>query len=185
MPKTYFMKNRGFTIIEMLVAMAVFSLVIGTTIGIFVWAVKAQRRALAHQQLLDSTSYIMEYMSRAIRMARKDDLDGDCLIGTKVNYEITHGGQGLKFKNYDNECQEFYLLDGRLRENIDGIDDLPLTASNFTVNSFKIDPSDSWDQDDTDQPRVTIYLEIQPKGTDEPKIKLQTTISQRNLDVQY
>ena len=177
-------QEKGFTLVEILVAVAIFSIVVSVAIGIFVMAMKSQRKILAQQQLLDQTSYVMEYMSRAIRMARKD-LTGSC-IGTNLNYLLTHSGQGIKFKNYNGICQEFYLYsDGtlfQLKENKAGVD-LALTSPNLIVKNFII-TSSGWGQDDNLQPATTMFLDI-ADAQNLAEIKIQTTISQRNLDVEY
>ncbi|KPJ56511.1 hypothetical protein AMJ49_04680 [Parcubacteria bacterium DG_74_2] len=182
------MKNKGFTLVEILVSIAIFLIIIVTASGFFISSVKNQRRNLASQEVLDQTSYAFEYMSRALRMAKKDDLDGiDRLSGNKVNYELTFSGKGgISFRNYKDEYQEFYLDDGGdFRENKKkpgGPD--PLISKKIKVNSFKIGPSDSWDQNDNLQPKVTLLLEVEAtEGDPPPKLRIQTTVSQRNLDV--
>ena len=65
--------NRGFTLIEMMITVLIFSVIVAAVIGVFVSAIRIQRYNLTYQQLLDQTSYAMEYMSRAIRMAVKED----------------------------------------------------------------------------------------------------------------
>lgn len=183
----------GFTLTEMLVAISVFVVVLGIVSALFADIIKSQKRALANQELLNQTSYVLEYIGRAIRMAKKDDIDGPncCLLGDKVNYELTRAGQGIVFRNYEDQCQEFFwdVSDHRLKEIKGGVGPTPLTSADSDVTSFKIGPSDSWDQeDDYDQPRVTLFLDIKKLGFpsgEEPKIKIQTTVSQRNLDVKY
>jgi len=179
------MKNKGFTLVEMLVAVAIFSLIVGAAAGLFVSALRAQRKALATQELLSQTSYIMEYMGRAIRMAKKDDVDIhgvsiNCLAGDRVNYEKTRADQGIKFRNYRNVCQEFYLEGTRIKEKLD-LRDNYLTGERLKVLDFNIGPADSWDQDDNYQPRVTLFLRVQ--GEEEAELKIQTTISQRSPDI--
>jgi len=181
------MKNRAFTLIEIMVAVAIFAILLTTFTGFFLSAVQAQRKALASQELIDNVSYNLEYMSRAIRMARKD-LAGDC-ISMKNNYEITQQGRGIEFKNYQGECQEFFWnnSDNRLYESKNE-EVLPLTPAGLEVLSFQLGPSDSWGQGQETQSRVTLYLEIKGKGEKpelQPEIKIQTTISQRNLNVSY
>lgn len=171
----------GFTLVEVLVATFIFSLIIATTAGVFVSGLRAQDLSLERNQLLDQMSYTMEYLSRALRMAKKD-LNNDCNIGAKMNYGPALHGPGIRFLNYKNECQEFYLDGTILKEEV-GSQISPLTSPDFEVTSFKIGPSDSWDQDDDLQPRVTLFLEIKAKGKETPKLQLQTTISQRNLDI--
>lgn len=171
-----------------MVAVGIFAILLTTFTGFFVGAVQSQRKTLASQELIDNVSYNLEYMSRAIRMARKD-LVGDC-ISIKNNYEMTSQGRGIKFKNYQGECQEFFWNDNdnRLYESKNGETALPLTPAGLEVLSFQFGPSDSWGQGQETQPRVTLYLEIKGKGEKpelQPSIKIQTTISQRNLNVQY
>lgn len=184
------LQEKGFTLIEMLVAVAIFSIIIGAIIGVFVSAVRTQKYCLAAQQLLDQTSYAMEYMSRSIRMAKKD-LVGDCVLPAGKNYNYIPG-LGLMFRNYDSiKCKGFYLYDGRLydyeRNRASG-ESLPLTSAkaNMEVKNFNINLLGP-DQPPTDlqQPRVTFLLEIESKKiTPSPKIKIQTTVSQRDLDFQ-
>jgi type II secretory pathway pseudopilin PulG len=192
------MNNKSFTIIELLISVAIFSIVIAVVSGIFISAQKAQRKTLAVQQVLSQTGYLMEHMSRSIRMAKKD-LTGECLtaFGAKYNYETDAVGRDrIRFLNYRNQCQEFFLDSVsnqiRQRESIDNTalnfaSSLPLTAtSTIEVVSFNIGPSESWRQPpiDFNQPRITLFLEIKAKGENQPGIKFQTTISQRNIDIQ-
>jgi len=175
-------------LIEVLVAVSIFTILIAAPAGFFVGSLNAQQKALASQKLLDNTSYVLEYISRALRMAKKDDINGiDCLSGNKTNYEITSLGQGIKFRNYNDKCQEFYLEGGRLKESKDGIENY-LTPEDLEIISLKFKLSGS-SQADSDQPRVTLFSKIRgargKKPALQPEIKIQTTISQRNLDVPY
>ena len=65
------MQNKGFTLIEMVVAVAIFTLLVGTTSSIFLSSIKTQKQGLATQENIDQASYLMEYMSRSLRMAKK------------------------------------------------------------------------------------------------------------------
>jgi prepilin-type N-terminal cleavage/methylation domain-containing protein len=182
--------KKGFTLIELMVSVAVFSLALTAALGIFVSSLKVQRYALSSQQISSQSSYIMEYMSRAARMARKD-VDAICISYwdsgelIKLNYKKTRDGQGIKFLNYQDQCQEFFLEGTRLKENKNGVENY-LTGSDLEVLSFKVGPDSSWDQEDDEQPRVVLFLEIQGKGQgsgQRPNLKLQTAVSQRNIDI--
>jgi len=193
--------QKGYTLIEVLVAVGIFTILIAAPTGFFVGSLRGQLKTLASQKLLDNTSYTLEYISRSLRMAKKE-LSADpltaCLLegGTILyghNYQITRGGNGLKFINYKNECQEFFLdeNDHRLKESKNGAAPVALTAEDLEITSltglkFKLSGES---QADTDQPRVTLFLKIKgargQKPELQPEIKIQTTISQRNLDVPY
>jgi len=175
---------KGFTLMELLVVIAIFSIAIGSITGIFISGLSSQRRILAEQDILNQISYAIEYMGRAIRMAKKDDISisgqtKNCLSGNKVNYETPTESE-IKFRNYLNQCQRFYLSSNRIFEEKEGTV-LALTSPKIKVNTLKFKIFGET-QDDTYQPRVTIFMEIESRGK---KLQFQTTISQRDLDVQY
>lgn len=60
-----------------------------------------------------------------------------------------------------------------------------MTSNNVEVINFNVNiEGGSEEPVDTLQPRVTIFLEIEGKDvTPLPRIKIQTTVSQRDLDV--
>ena len=209
MPDNIF--KRGFTIIEVIVVMAVFLFIVGAGIGIFISIVQNQKRVLAEQQLLNQVSYIEEYMSKALRMAKTDQA-GDC-IGEKNIYKLTRydtglgSYRGIEFINpsdFDSEgnpiCQQFFLDNITdpdhpvLKELINSDNDndaVALTSDNLKINSMKFlinkdisggDPVSS--TSDGIQPRVTILLNIQiPGDSSQPNRAIQTTVSRRNLNV--
>jgi len=190
LPFTFLRKGEGFTLIEMLIVALIFSLVMGITTGLFVSAIKIQKYNLAHQQLLSQTSYALEYMTRSIRMAKS----GGCATG---NYDNGVYG-GIRFNTYHDECWEFFL-DGEHLKMAKNTKIQPhiyntynLISDDFIVNDFKIiitgdgagDDIQSGVTKDDIQPRVTISIDIRGKGFgNQPSLRMQTTISQRNLDV--
>ena len=191
--------QKAYTLIEVLIAVAIFFTVIAGPTGLFVSSLKSQNRILSVREIIDNSSHVFEYMSRALRMARKElscDVRSEpetcaCLdtSGYGSNYEITRGGRGIKFNNFQQPsvCQEFFwdTADNRLKESKDDSEPIALTSDDLEVVSFKIKKF-GLEQDDNIQPRITIFLEITKKDqTEAPKIRVQTTISQRNLDVMY
>jgi prepilin-type N-terminal cleavage/methylation domain-containing protein len=196
---------KGFTLIELVVVMAVFLFVVGAVIGIFLSVVQHQRKILSEQQLLNQISYVQEYMSRALRMAAAD-ASGSCLGSSNAGYiylltrydSVSQVFKGIKFMNQsdNNACQEFFLdTDGVLKEIRNGASPVAITSSVLQINSvmFSINGSDgsakgcvSANQcgaSDTDavQPRVTILLNVSIPG--ETARTIQTTVSQRNLNI--
>jgi prepilin-type N-terminal cleavage/methylation domain-containing protein len=175
--------KKSFTLIELMVSVTVFCLIAASASGVFTSVLQAQRKLLAMQELLSQTSYLEEYMSRAIRMARKDVL-GTC-ITAKSNYDIV-SGQSIRFVNYKGECQEFYLSSSHLMEDKDGVVS-ELTSDALAVDNFNINLLGN-SQSDNFQPRATLFLKMKGTGSraeQQVEIQIQTTISQRKLDVQY
>ena len=182
---------KGFTLTELLVVSALFSIAIGSISSIFIAGISSQRKILEEQEVLNQISYVMEYMGKAIRMAKKDDIEigdstKDCLGGAeKVNYEAPSESE-IKFRNYQNQCQRFFLHENRIYEqkNYDTVPpgpSFPLTSPTLNITSLKFRVFGE-NQTDDFQPRVTIFIEVDRKGK---KLQFQTTISQRDLDVLY
>ncbi|OGZ65047.1 MAG: hypothetical protein A2812_02410 [Candidatus Staskawiczbacteria bacterium RIFCSPHIGHO2_01_FULL_36_16] len=209
-------KNKGFTLIEVIVSMAVFLLVAGMAVSIFISIVTQQRRILSEQQLINQISYVLEYMSKALRMAAIDE-NGDCVqndFGDKYEggtYVLTRQNigsglyRGIRFKDASagGICHEFFLhlVDGKniLKEikSSDGLIDpnishaVALTSGKIQINSieFRINGESGLNyyvlEQDSTQPRITIFMEVQIPGLPEQTAKkIQTTVSQRNLNAQ-
>ena len=175
----------GFSLIEVLASISVLLITISVVLTIFFISVQSQRRILASQELLNSVAYVLEYMSRAIRMAKKELNPPVCLSERGLNYELTRGGRGLKFINHRDKCQEFFLVNGRLKERKNGQEQF-LTPKGLEIVSWNLYLSGQ-SQKDNLQPRVTFSFRIKGKGARaelRPEIKVQTTISQRTLDLQ-
>ncbi len=181
---THSINQKGFTFVELLVAVSLFGIIVGMASETLVLSIKAQRRSLLNQEVLDQTSYLMEYLSRSIRMAKKELAAPNCLSQNGLNYEWANisGQPGLKFRDYKGICQGFFLENGQLKRWKEG----PaggvacLTSANLEVASFKVRLFGESQTDDL-QPRVTIFLEI--KSKEGAPTKIQTTISQRDFDI--
>ena|SRR3989344_3452540 len=187
--------QRGFTLIELFVVLTVFMLAMGTSVSIFISVVQEQRRILQEQELLSQTSYVSEYISRALRMAVRDDVGG--CIGAGKNYSLTHFDsgtgfyQGIKFLAHDNTCQEFFYDEedqGIFKEKKGSNDPQNILSDKFQVvwARFIINGNKDLQQSvktDATQPRISILLDIKTTGIKIQEKMVQTTISQRNLNV--
>lgn len=173
--------KKAFTLIELLLTITIFSIVVTAFLGLFSSAFTAQQRSLATAYLLNNASYISEYLSRALRMAKKD-LTGAC-ISPKDNFALINQSH-LKFLNQTGECQEFLLnVDNQIEVRRNGLG-LPLTPANLIVENLKFEISGQ-SQTDNFQPKVTFTLRLASGEQLFPALDFQTTVSQRDLDVQY
>ena len=182
-------ESGGFTLIELIVVIAVLLFVVATAIGIFISIMKHQRIILEEQELLNQTSYVLEYMSKALRMAGKD-WDGSCLGADYIGYnylltrqDISAGVyRGIKFINQSNNnaCQEFYLDNEypenpvlkELKNSTNDSQAVAITSDKFMINFIRFGINGESGLmtgeigaagDNGIQPRVTIYLDIQTK----------------------
>src|SRR5437016_4779509 len=114
----------GFSLIEVVAVLAVFFLILGTAVSIFLSIIQSQKNILKEQDLLDQASYALEAMSRNIRAAAKDTT-GSCISVGSI-YSLTHFNvlgfySGIKFIASDNSCTEYFLdVDGSLKSSKNG-----------------------------------------------------------------
>lgn len=198
-------KNRGFTLIELLVSMSVLLIISAVSTSLFVSVFLAQKKMFSAQELSGQLSYALEYMSKSLRMAGRDMIgtvgSGGCL-GEEYkgyNYALTRledgNYSGIKFVNKsDNDtCTEFYLdktnpLNPIIKEIKNSGEPIALTSEKTQINSFYFvingtkNISGSSESDNT-QPRVTIFLDASLPDSQSRPIKIQTTISQRNINI--
>ena len=197
-------KRNGFTLVEMMVSLFIFSMTMTIVGQLFFYSLKMQRQMSAHTKLINEMSYGMERISRGLRMAQKDTA-GAC-IGQYENYQRSTDAYGdhIKFLTPDTsflsanpvDCVEYYLdhpadyptgvialMESRHSEGAAFADyALPLTSPDVDVQSFAA-AEQGWSQDDTSQPRVIIHLKaLDKEGQD---LEVQMTVSQRNIDIRY
>ena len=181
--------SKGFTLLELVVVLALFMIILGVTVSLFISIVGHQKRILSQQELLSQMSYAQEHMSRALRLVTKDTT-GHCLSDGGTSYAgyvylLTHYNavigayQGIKFFTQDGVCQEFFVdpKDNTLQEVKNSSLPQPIISSKFGMpNSMFILNGDKTLPGVTSaiEPRVTMMFNIQGQI-------FQTTVSQRNF----
>ena len=174
--------NNGFSLIEVVVAAAIFSIVIGSISSLFVSSLRGQRSVFENQNLVDNTRFVFEQMSRQIRMAQRDE-SGTCTGSAGTTYSSSGGS--LSFIDYRNpgNCITYDTLGFKIRMRPDSgeafldltSDDIKVVRLNFNVRGR--------DKSDLEQPRVTISIKAEGATRATSAMLLQTTISARNIDV--
>ncbi|MDP3764281.1 MAG: prepilin-type N-terminal cleavage/methylation domain-containing protein [bacterium] len=162
--------KEGFTLIELIVAMAVFSTVVTIVSSIFVSTVGSQRKNVNQQEVLENARYVLEIMARAIRQSTIQTADG-----TSSVLAINHPTKGLV---------TYQLDSSQIKESTGVNPSLALSSSEVSIEKldFIIKGKGA---SDFKQPRVTIIISI--KNTEvgvstASSINLQTTVTPRNLE---
>ena len=185
--------QRGGSLIELLIAFVLFSIVILAATGIMQSSIEGQKSALASQNTQESMRFAFEMMSKEIRNARSEHTGPGCADHLSPYYKVYNTenaqtgsnqdtGSELYFKNKNDECVGYYLSGGRLFIERQALS-LPVTPSavEITELNFFID-DDLAGAFHSIQPRVTFSMEAE-MGTQQDlhkqKIILQTTVSSR------
>jgi len=155
--------RNGFTLIELLVSMAMFAIVMTVVIQIFVTGMGSTRYLFAREAALDSARFIMESMSKEIRMSTINTPGG----GPYNTLNITNP-KIARTLNYffDSTGKDIQRDGGVLNPN-----DVEITGSFYVMVPSNYSPS-----------RVTIVMKIRSKSggsSQMAEINLQTTVSSR------
>jgi len=158
--------KKGFTLIELLVAITVFMVVIFVVLGLFVASLKAQRKVLAQQNIQDNARYLMGFIAKELRMSEIDSVSPTVLNITR--YGEVQNGVSVVYSFASNGIYR----DGEL---------INSNEVNITGRFY-----DSGVGADGEQARITIAIKIETisdKPEEEAEVNIQTTLSQRNLDI--
>jgi len=154
---------------ELIVSLALFSIVIVVVLGLFSMGITAQRKVLALQGVQENGRFILEFMAKEIRMSTINS-------GTASSINITRPEPG-------GEIVEYTFNGNDLTRTVDG-EGGAINSEDVIVNgSFYVAGVGAAD---ALEPKVTIALSVQGSGTkieEQARIDLQTTLSQRVLDL--
>ena len=191
--KTKILNNKkGFSLIEMLVAVALFSAVMLMAVGALLALIDANRKAQALNSVMNNLNFALENMSRKIRVGTNYHCETtDSIIDINKPKDCINGGKLLAFEasggNRDDiNDQIVYRINGtRLEKSEDsGATFVNLTAQEVSIDKF-IFYVDGTSLSDEKQPKVVIILQGSA-GIDKKirtEFNLQTTVSQRILDL--
>lgn len=162
----------GFTIIEVLVATFLFSIITIEVSAIFVQVVNLERRGFAIQKIQENALFALELMAREIRVSQITTVDNNC---TASSLDIVHPVNGNV---------SYVLNNGVIQRIADGVttnltsSDVVFVRLNFCVKGA---PSN-----DNQTPRVAILTSIQNKtGKEIFQFDLQTTVSSRDVRSEF
>ncbi|MBN2854228.1 type II secretion system protein [Patescibacteria group bacterium] len=100
-------KVPGFSLVEIIVSVSIFSIIILSMTGIFKMVIDGQRGAIATQNVQESLKYFLEVINKEIRMAIRSD--GDCGVPLGDIFKLVQNSDGdiLYFKNFYGECVSY------------------------------------------------------------------------------
>lgn len=173
-------KRKGFTLIEMLVSMALFSIVVVVVMGAIMTIVDSNRKARSLMTVMNNLNFTVDAVTRSFKTAQ----DATGVAGgsnefsiNEIDYEYTESSVNVTLDN------AYYRL-----EEINGIgaitkDGVPLTSPDINIDldnsEFKLLNQNS------PQPLLIIKIvgEVVVTPTISSKFNLQTSVSQRKLEI--
>ncbi|MSU56506.1 MAG: type II secretion system protein [Candidatus Taylorbacteria bacterium] len=184
--------SSGFTLVEMIVAFGIFSIIMVISVGSLVSLIEANHKAQALKTVVNNLHFALENMSRNIRTGYNYHcgfgtvtVPADCATipaiqlvfkdrqGSYVAYRWTGSGDIERSRNTDPVA----LLTS------DSF--IPITAPEITIEQFGF-YVDGTGNNDKEQPRVLIVAKgsMQGKSKVISRFNIETIVSQRLLDVE-
>ena len=159
--------ERGFGIVEIIVATFVFSIMTTIVATNFVDVLNLQRRGFSAQVIQEEILFATEMMTREIRVSQiqsSDDL-GCATTSLTIDHPI-------------NGSTVYSVSGGIISKTVSG-NTFSITSSkvNFSRLNFCIRGSGV----DSEQPRVTIIASVQPTDGTDLRFDIQTSVSSRDL----
>ena len=188
-PKTY----SGLTMIEMMMAMGIFTLMLVVILAIFAQSIKVQRRITQIQEELSDARFVVDTMARELRLGTLK-YDGTCAINSNIKnclYYISADGTTGFFKKGENaqDCGVFSPPCIIWSPDTNSNPGTPITTKNITIKDlyFLVTPSqnpfikkDDGTYDADVQPTVTIHLSGEYTfATEVYPLEFQTTVTTR------
>lgn len=194
--------EKGISLVELVVAVSIFSSVMLAATGIFINAIKAQKAIIAKQNVMNNMRYIMEFMVKDIKMAQvalSPDLTFKGANGLKLNIDnnFLEPSTAISFIRFNEDEVKYFFYNetdagGNVvksevrRTNITSLsnadddqsissDEVLITGLSFTGNDWSLStgaPSPA-------APFITILIKARAKNGVGGEMELQTGISPR------
>jgi prepilin-type N-terminal cleavage/methylation domain-containing protein len=194
---SYQKKNTGFTLIEMLVALSLFTIVVTIAVGAFLSLIGASKGVQSEQSVMTTLTFVLDSMTREIRtgnnyyctsgnfssqetyVAGNDCENGSTGISfVEAGSSITGSGATRIAYYYDSSG------DGSILRRVGTGPAESIVSEGIAINNaqFFVTGTDRLGAGtDTLQPTVTIILEA--RDDTGATTTLQTTVTQRELDI--
>jgi prepilin-type N-terminal cleavage/methylation domain-containing protein len=173
--------NKGFTMVELLVAIASFVIIVSIAVGGFSGALRSQRQSIALLNANYNSSLVLEQIAREIRTGMNFcDQNPPCSPPLGGGQVLTNQ---LYFTNAYGQNVVYRLNNFGIEKSINGgtfkkitADDVSVEYLNFILNGHGLP--------DGKQTRITILIGIKSKesSVSGSVVNLQTTVSPRVLD---
>jgi prepilin-type N-terminal cleavage/methylation domain-containing protein len=165
-------KKRGFSLVELLVATALFTIVVAVSAGSFLSILEASRQSRELNNLMLAVDFAMEDMSRTMR--------------TGVGFPSSHSADQITFAD-ENGAEVTYRRNGsaiekRVRNSLNSSDNYNytrLTPADVNISYLQFSHSSP----PNNQPRIIINVVGRLGSDPDDMFYLQTSVTQRELNI--
>lgn len=175
-------KRGGFTLVELMVSVTIFSLIMVISMGAILSVLTANHKSQTLRSVMDNLNSTLESMTRTIRFGQ--DYHGGSSGDITLPSDSGSGGDtSITVLDSTNRRVTYALTNSQITRTVDGGSAFALTSPDVTISSFNVwvsgsTKSDAW------QPRVVIVIKgtVAGKNLSGSTFILETTVSQRKFD---
>ena len=194
-------QQSGFTLIEMLVSLALFTIVATMSVGTLLVLIGGNGRVTSEQSVMTALTFALDSMSREIRTGSEYRCGNTTQVRTAANSatEVANcaGNVGLSFREAGSSItggssnnRIAYYFDGtnnQIMRQVGTATAEPIVTGDITIRDLRFHVSGTSPitaGNDTVQPSVTIVIDAVANNADSNKtFTIQTTVAQRPLDI--
>ena len=179
MPRILNKKEKGFTLVELMVAVSIFAIVVTIAMGAIFTVVDANKKAQSLKSVMNNLNFALETITRTIKTGTIKSVVPTVLPDTSSNSTIEIVAQNLDDVTYS-------LSDGQIMRttiNTSGTITSAITAPEVKIESFKLLPLGLYPNDKM-QPMIVMVVKgkVQMNAKISSEFNIQTTITQRLID---
>lgn len=184
-------KMRGFTLIEIMVSLAIFSVVMLIAVSTLLSLVDANRKAQNMQLVMSNLNFALDHLFRSVATGGVYNCDDAAtLFGLEADAGLPPGRDscqttdGLVLTNDKSERVGYVLDSNQIWEKIDDGAWRPITSEDVNIETLVFSVEGGESQIDAIQP----YINVMVKGSVEgirgtrSEFNIQTTVTQRLID---
>jgi len=178
--------KRGFTLIELMVSVAIFTIVMTLALGALLSITAAERKAETLKSVINNLHFALDSMTRSIRTGYGyncgSSSGGNCSTGGTILYFTDAAGRTVAYCRGDNSTCS--ASGASILEKVNAGAFAPITTPEVTITNFTFYLVGA-PQGDTEQPKVTVTLSgfVQVSELQQSPFDIQTTITQRLYDL--
>jgi len=184
-----FKNKKGFTLVELLVAVALFTTIAFFSIGAVLSIFDANRKAQSSKTVVDNLNLSLENMVRTIRFGNNYHCGTNTPLSSPRDCSTGDSFLAVTFEGFVNPI--IYRWNGTINDPIQKSENGGTSYVNITAPEVKIDYlrfyvfNTSAGAPDNKQPYVIVVIKGYSgnKPTSQTKFSIQTLISQRKLDL--
>jgi len=183
------MKTKGFTLVETLVALAIFSVVAIIAVGAFVVVISSGERVQNTRKAVDDVGFVVQDIVRESRLAvnhwcgnpdEDPDLDGDFVVPTECLDGNSHIAFNILVDGEVDVVVEYQISDeGRIQKSVNFEPWVDLTSDELSDIDLKFVLKDQQSNGQISQIIIRVSATVGPGSEEEMVYKIQTSVHPR------